>query len=169
MRKRNQLTALGGICLSLLITALLFSSACSQPTPPSSPASTPPPVSKPAPIVLKYAHQAPPTSLVAQYAHTPRKQQIEEATKGRVTVELYPAETLGKQSEQYQMARTGVCDITWGFTGLVPGKFPFSEIVTLPFLPSALNVRIGSLSLVNLFRCEVALAPFRCNHLHRHQ
>lgn len=140
------------VLVVFMVCCLIFI-GCSAPSQPakSTPTPTPTPTPKPAPIVLKYAHQAPPTSLVAKYAHTPRKQQIEEATKGRVTVELYPAQTLGKQSEQYEMARTGVCDITWGFTGLVPGKFPFSEIVTLPFLPSAANVRIGSLSLLNLY------------------
>ena len=83
---------------------------------------------------LKYAHYNPTTSAVHKLGHDPFAKLIEEKTKGKIKIEMYPAATLGKPGDQYEMVKSGIADIAWGFTGFSPGRFPMTDVMTLPML-----------------------------------
>jgi TRAP-type transport system periplasmic protein len=58
---------------------------------------------------------------------------VSKATGGRVKVE-FTGSSLGAPNRQYDMAGEGVADVVWGPHGITPGRFPFHDFVTLPFL-----------------------------------
>ena len=60
--------------------------------------------------------------------------QLEKLSKGRVKATLYTGGALGKGPQHYDMAVTGVADITWSLLGYTPGRFPLLEVLHLPFL-----------------------------------
>jgi len=59
---------------------------------------------------------------------------IEEATNGQVKIIDFPAATLGKPTEAYELVTSGTADISWGFVGFFPGQFPMTDVPTLPLL-----------------------------------
>ncbi len=61
--------------------------------------------------------------------------QIEQATKGRVKIEEYYAQTLTKGPNAWEATKSGVADIAWGFHGYWAGMTPLADVVTLPFMP----------------------------------
>jgi TRAP-type C4-dicarboxylate transport system substrate-binding protein len=56
---------------------------------------------------------------------------VEEATKGRVKVRLLEA-PLGKPESHFDLARTGVADVTYGVLSYTPGRFEVGEIGGMP-------------------------------------
>ncbi len=85
-------------------------------------------------IVLKYHHHDPPTSIGHVEAHTKWAQLVSEKTGGKVKVEIYPGETLGKAKDAFDLVANGIADISWGFIGVMPGRFPLTEAIDLPML-----------------------------------
>jgi TRAP-type C4-dicarboxylate transport system substrate-binding protein len=59
--------------------------------------------------------------------------EVAKVTGGRVKVEL-TGSSLGAPNRQYDMAGEGVADVVWGPHAITPGRFPFHDFVTLPFL-----------------------------------
>ncbi|GAE28050.1 hypothetical protein JCM9140_4238 [Halalkalibacter wakoensis JCM 9140] len=64
----------------------------------------------------------------------PFAEEVAQLTEGRVTASIYPGAALGAPTAQYEMATTGIADITYAIQGYTPGKFPLSSVVELPFL-----------------------------------
>lgn len=63
----------------------------------------------------------------------PWAKKLEEASKGRIKVEIFPSMAMGgKPPELYAQARDGVADIVWTVLGYTPGAFPRSEVFELP-------------------------------------
>lgn len=72
----------------------------------------------------------------------PFAKEVEERTKGRVKVTIYPGEALGKSKDHYDMAMHGITDLAFAIHGYTPGRFPLSSVMELPFqVPSA---KVGS-------------------------
>ena len=70
-------------------------------------------------------------------AHTkllmPWAKKIEEMSKGRIKIELFPSMSMGgKPNELYKQARNGSADIVWTVAGYTPGVFPRTEVYELP-------------------------------------
>jgi len=81
---------------------------------------------------------------------------VEEASNGRVKIEIFPSMSLGgTPPELVGQARDGVVDIVWTVNGYTPGVFPRTEVFELPFVhtnnPSATN-----LAMAQLFDAELA-------------
>ena len=58
---------------------------------------------------------------------------IEEASGGRVKIEIYPSMSLGGSPPQlFRQVADGVVDIIWTVNGYTPGLFPRSEVFELP-------------------------------------
>ncbi|MCL5776977.1 TRAP transporter substrate-binding protein [Limibaculum sp. FT325] len=63
----------------------------------------------------------------------PWAQRIEEASQGRIKVEIFPAMSMGgKPPELYRQVRDGVVDVVWTLPGYTPGVFPRVEVFELP-------------------------------------
>ncbi len=64
-------------------------------------------------IKLTFADQNSPTGWGPAHALYPWIKQVEEATKGRVKIEVFPSQTLIKGIDMWKGIRTGIADIGW--------------------------------------------------------
>jgi TRAP-type C4-dicarboxylate transport system substrate-binding protein len=84
-------------------------------------------------VELKVSHYLPPN-------HTFQKELVrwgEELlanSNGRLKLNIFPASQLGPVNRQFDLARNGVVDIAVGLHGATPGRYPITEIVSLPYV-----------------------------------
>ena len=88
-------------------------------------------------VTLSIAHFVPPAHHLHEDIVVPFSEEIEELTEGRVTFEHYPASALVALEAHYDMAVSGVADITISLQSYTPGKFPLSSVTELPFIGSS--------------------------------
>ncbi len=110
----------------------------------SAPATSSVPVSSNAPaaptaaagkvIELRFAHQNPPQGRTTVKYLNVYAQQIEQATKGRVKITMYPAESLAPANQMVQAVTGGVADISWSQLGVYTNRFPLTSVMALPFM-----------------------------------
>lgn len=82
--------------------------------------------------VLNVATWLPPTHVQNEVVWPTWAQWVEEATEGRVKVNIERTST--NPTQLFQMVEDGVADASFSFHGFVPGRFPLQEIVELPGL-----------------------------------
>ena len=81
---------------------------------------------------LKVSHFLPPN-------HTINKEmqrwadELKQKSGGRLVLSVFPASQMGPLPRQYDLARTGVADISFFLTGATPGRFKLTEVAQLPF------------------------------------
>jgi TRAP-type C4-dicarboxylate transport system substrate-binding protein len=84
------------------------------------------------PIELSYAVFYPPA-----HKHTASaiewSKDIEKRTNGRVKITVYSGGTLTPADKTYLGVIKGIADIGWSVAGYTKGRFPFSEVLELPF------------------------------------
>ncbi|MCG7576300.1 MULTISPECIES: TRAP transporter substrate-binding protein [unclassified Halomonas] len=86
---------------------------------------------------LRLHHFFPSSAPVHQEYFIPWKEAIEEASNGRLEVELYPSMQLGGTPPSlYDQAKDGQVDIIWTVLGYNAGRFPRAEVFDLPFIPT---------------------------------
>ena len=113
MKKRGLLMLLGSICLVMMFVAPSLAQV----------------------IKLTLADQNPPTGWGPTHALAPWAKKVEEATKGRVKIDIYWAQTLVKGPDIWNAVKSGVADIGWCFHGYWPEMTPLYDVITLPSLP----------------------------------
>jgi TRAP-type C4-dicarboxylate transport system substrate-binding protein len=84
-------------------------------------------------VVLRYNRWLPSGNFIDTKIFLPYFKQIEKVTLGRVKI-VPTTSSLGPPTRQFDLARTGVADVVWGVEIYTPGRFPLTEITTLPFL-----------------------------------
>ena len=83
-------------------------------------------------IELRVTHFMPPN-------HTFQKEllrwadELDKASSGRLKLRIYPASQLGPVQRQIDLVKSGVADIAVGLHGATPGRYPLTEVVSLPF------------------------------------
>ena len=60
--------------------------------------------------------------------------EVREKSGGAADIEVFPAGQMGPPPRQFDLARTGVSDISFIFTALTPGRFPLVDALSIPFL-----------------------------------
>jgi TRAP-type transport system periplasmic protein len=86
-------------------------------------------------ITLRLHHFLPSTSTIPAQGLAPWAKRVEEASGGRLKIEIYPSMQLGGAPPQlFDQARDGVVDIIWTVLGYTPGRFPKSEVFETPFM-----------------------------------
>jgi len=86
-------------------------------------------------IKLTFADQNADVGWGPMHALQPWVKKLEEATNGKVKVEIYPAQTLAKGPDIWNAVKTGLADMGWCFHGYWPDMTPLSDAITLPSLP----------------------------------
>ena len=86
---------------------------------------------------LRFSHFWPATSSISKEVFEPWAKQIEEDSKGRLKVELYPSAGLAKADVTYEAAAKGTIDIGSQAHGYTNGRFPLTQITELPGLSSS--------------------------------
>ncbi len=103
----------------------------------------------PKPIELKLSHFLSPMHNTHTDVYVPFAKELEERTKGRVKVTIYPGEALGKSKDHYDMVMQGTVDMANFTPGLTAGRFPLTTVVELPIGIS--SAKAGSLITWELF------------------
>lgn len=115
------------------------------------------------PIVLRLHHFAPASTVPHSQYLVPGGKRIEEASQGRLKVEIYPAMQLGGTPPSlYDQARNGTVDMVWTVPGYTPGRFPKTDVFDMPFM--AYGVRASSLAM-HEYAEKHALDEFADTHL----
>src|SRR3954464_3634991 len=61
-------------------------------------------------------------------------EKLEKASGGRLAFKHFPGAQMAPAPAHYDFARTGQADVAWFLHGGTPGRFPLTEIVSLPFM-----------------------------------
>jgi TRAP-type transport system periplasmic protein len=94
---------------------------------------------------LRMQHYFLPTSPEHTDWLVPWARRLEQDSKGRLKVEIYPAMRLGgRPTELYDQARTGVVDIAWTITGYSPDRFPRLGVFELPWVAPSEAIRASA-------------------------
>lgn len=107
-------------------------------------------------VTLKFAGWAPPNVNV-NLAQRAWAEAIEKETKGAVKIQFY-WETLANARTVYDVVNNGVADLGWILQPLVPGKFPRTSVVELPFLVH--NSTEGSVALWRIYEKGLIKAEY---------
>jgi len=113
MKKRTFLTLLGSVCLVFILVAPSLAQV----------------------IKLTLADQNAATGWGPVHALQPWVKKVEEATKNRVKIDIFPSQTLAKGPDIFNAVKSGVADMGWCFHGYWPDMTPLSDVITLPSLP----------------------------------
>jgi TRAP-type C4-dicarboxylate transport system substrate-binding protein len=113
MKKRGLLVLLVGICLVFMLAAPSLAQV----------------------IKLTLADQNAEVGWGPVHALQPWVKQVEAAAKGKVQIQIYPAQTLVKGPDIWNAVKTGMADMGWCFHGYWADMTPLSDVITLPFLP----------------------------------
>lgn len=123
---------------------------------------------KPAEVFeLRFSSPWPEKSPNHERQYKPILDEIEKKSNGRIKFATFLAGALGKNQEQYDIARTGKADMVTISTGYTPGRFPLSEILTVPLVfPSTYEaqeavIAIGDRILNKDFPDTHVLAPYQ--------
>lgn len=60
--------------------------------------------------------------------------ELEKGSNGRLVVKRFPGAQMGPTPQHYDFARTGQADVSWFLHGGTPGRFPLTEIISLPYM-----------------------------------
>jgi TRAP-type C4-dicarboxylate transport system substrate-binding protein len=84
-------------------------------------------------VTLTIHHFIGPTAPTQAAFLEPWAERVEEASDGRIAIEIFPSMSLGgRPPELYAQARDGVADMVWTLLGYTPGAFPRTEVFELP-------------------------------------
>ena len=88
-------------------------------------------------VELKVSHYVPPSHTVHKLLEL-WSAELARRSGGRLVLKIYPAAQLGPVQRQFDLARNGQADMAVGLTGATPGRYPVTELASLPFVwPSA--------------------------------
>src|SRR5262244_3577301 len=86
------------------------------------------------PIVIRMATMVPPNTPAATDWFKPWAAQINEKAKGAVKVEVVEGYAVANLNNIYDRIKADVVQIGWVIHPLIGGKFPLTEVGSLPFL-----------------------------------
>ncbi|SFE27406.1 TRAP transporter substrate-binding protein [Roseivivax sediminis] len=92
---------------------------------------------------LRLSNWLPPSHPIVKDIVVPWAEDVEEATEGRVTVEILDA-ALGPPPAHFDLAATGAADVTYAPHGYTPGRFGLTDIAELPLItPSSTALSVA--------------------------
>jgi TRAP-type C4-dicarboxylate transport system substrate-binding protein len=86
------------------------------------------------PIVLKFGSTAPTRAHLNVQVYAPWSERVTKASEGTLKVDFIPGSVLGGDGQMVERVKSGVADIGFDLQAYYPGKYPLTEIVSLPFL-----------------------------------
>ena len=77
---------------------------------------------------------------------------LEKQSGGSLAVKRFPGAQLGSTPQHYDIARTGIADVTWFIHGSTPGRFPLTELINLPYMVGSAEIGVKVLNDAELRR-----------------
>lgn len=112
---------------------------------------------------LRFAHFWPATSATHKDVFEPWAKKVEEESKGRIKVEIYPSATLSKADAAYDATAKGTVDIGSQLQGYTNGRFPLTQVAELPGLSNSATQMNCMLQM--LYDDEVISSEYEDTHL----
>jgi TRAP-type C4-dicarboxylate transport system substrate-binding protein len=72
--------------------------------------------------------------------------ELEKGSNGRIVVKRFPGAQMGPTPQHYDFARTGQADVAWFLHGGTPGRFPLTEIISLPYMVGSSEIGTKTLN-----------------------
>jgi TRAP-type transport system periplasmic protein len=67
-------------------------------------------------------------------------EKLEKASNGRLVFKHFPGAQMAPTPAHYDLARSGQADVSWFLHGGTPGRFPLTELVSLPYMVGSSEV-----------------------------
>ena len=112
---------------------------------------------------LRFAHFMPANAWQHSELFQAWADSVVQASDGRIAVEVYPAQTLGKAPQGYDNARNGIAEIAWTVQGYTANRFPLSQLVELPGLFQ--TAEVGSCAFQQLYDSDALDAEYADTHV----
>src|SRR2546425_11346482 len=73
-------------------------------------------------------------------------EKLEKASNGRLVFKHFPGAQMAPPPAHYDLARTGQADVSWFLHGGTPGRFPPTELISLPYMAGSAQIRTKTLN-----------------------
>jgi TRAP-type C4-dicarboxylate transport system substrate-binding protein len=67
-------------------------------------------------------------------------EKLEKASNGRLAFKHFPGAQMGPAPAHYDLARNGQADVAWFLHGGTPGRFPLTELISLPYMVGSAEI-----------------------------
>ena len=67
-------------------------------------------------------------------------EKLEKASSGRLVFKHFPGAQMAPPPAHYDLARTGQADVSWFLHGGTPGRFPLTELISLPYMAGSAEI-----------------------------
>lgn len=67
-------------------------------------------------------------------------EKLEKASNGRLVFKHFPGAQMAPAPGHYDLARTGQADVSWFLHGGTPGRFPLTELISLPYMVGSAEI-----------------------------
>ena len=73
-------------------------------------------------------------------------EKLEKASNGRLAFKHFPGAQMGPAPAHYDLARNGQADVSWFLHGGTPGRFPLTELISLPYVVGSAEIGTKTLN-----------------------
>jgi len=73
-------------------------------------------------------------------------EKLEKASNGRLVFRHFPGAQMAPPPAHYDLARTGQADVSWFLHGGTPGRFPLTELISLPYMVGSAEIGTKTLN-----------------------
>lgn len=73
-------------------------------------------------------------------------EKLEKASNGRLVFKHFPGAQMGPAPAHYDLARSGQADVAWFLHGGTPGRFPLTELISLPYMVGSAEIGTKTLN-----------------------
>jgi TRAP-type transport system periplasmic protein len=73
-------------------------------------------------------------------------EKLEKASSGRLQFKHFPGAQMAPAPGHYDLARTGQAEVSWFLHGGTPGRFPLTELVSLPYMVGSAEIGTKTLN-----------------------
>lgn len=67
-------------------------------------------------------------------------EKLEKASDGRLVFKHFPGAQMAPPPAHYDLARTGRAEVSWFLHGGTPGRFPLTELISLPYMVGSAEI-----------------------------
>ena len=67
-------------------------------------------------------------------------ERLEKVSNGRLVFKHFPGAQMAPPPAHYDLARTGQADVSWFLHGGTPGRFPLTELISLPYMAGSAEI-----------------------------
>ncbi len=144
MQRKGLLKLLVSLCLILVLLAIPALAACEEEATPPAEEEEEEEEESPESFVYRLATGSPEMDNPTTLEFKEWAANVEEATDGRLKIEIYWAGTLGESKDALAMLDSGIADMVMEGYGYFVDTFPISDVITLPYLVTS-TVACGTL------------------------